>query len=108
LELQTSTLQELGHQRWSVVVKPYNDKHINETTKIRTFESTVDSSELVWHQDHNTRNVTVLEGHGWALQLDNQLPTQMLPGITYTIPAKIFHRVLKGVDNLVVEITESI
>ena len=88
------------------MVKPYNDKQINETTKIRTFESCVDSEELVWHQDHNTRNITVLEGHGWALQLDNQLPQHLSPGITYTIPAKIFHRVLKGVDNLVVEITE--
>jgi hypothetical protein len=91
-----------------MVVKPYNDQQLNETTKLRTFKSTVDSSELVWHQDHNTRQIVVREGYGWALQLDNQLPRQLLPGITYTIPAKIFHRVLKGVDNLVVEITEDI
>ena len=89
------------------MVKPYKDQILNETTKLRTFESTVDSSELVWHQDHNTRHITVMEGDNWALQLDNQLPHDLLPGKTYTIPAEMFHRLLRGSNRLVVKIVEN-
>jgi len=89
------------------VVKPYKDQILNETTKLRTFESTVDSNELVWHQDRNTRHITVMEGDNWALQLDNQLPQDLLPGKTYTIPAEMFHRVLRGSSRLVVKIVEN-
>ena len=89
------------------MVKPYTDKLLDRSTRIRTFESTVTSSELVWHRDRQTRQVTVLEGTGWELQLDNQLPQKLIPGNTYTIPAEMFHRVRCGTNNLEIKIIES-
>ena len=52
-------------------MKPYQDLQITEKSKIRVFESNVDSGELHWHRDRETRLIEVLEGNGWMLQLDD-------------------------------------
>ena len=36
--------------------------------------------ELVWHQDAEDREVEVLEGKGWELQMDNKLPFELVSG----------------------------
>lgn len=89
-----------------MVVKPYTDRWVNHNTRIRRFNSNVNNEELVWHQDAHTRRVTVLEGIGWKLQLDNQLPVELLPDRSYTIPQELHHRLLKGSGELIVEIVE--
>ena len=30
--------------------------------------------ELVWHQDKEDRHIEVIDGEGWSIQMDNQLP----------------------------------
>ena len=54
---------------------------------IRTFSKDVDPMELVWHQDSEDRDIEVLEGKGWELQMDNELPFELVKGdrifITY-------------------------
>ena len=88
------------------MVKPYTDRYTDDCTRIRRFNSNISSDELVWHQDTKTRRITVLEGIGWKLQLDNQLPVEMLPDTSYTIPQELHHRLLKGAGELIVEIVE--
>ena len=73
---------------------------------IREFSKDVDSDELVWHRDRKDRDVTVLEGTGWQLQMDNRLPFYLTPGMTYHIPKNTYHRVIKGSTDLLVEIKE--
>lgn len=84
---------------------PFKQKKSNGLL-IREFNKDVDSDELVWHRDRDDRYVTVNRGRGWKLQLENQLPVSLSPGKTYFIPAKTYHRVLKGQSNLVVTIKE--
>ena len=36
--------------------------------------------ELVWHQDAEDREIEVLEGKGWELQMDNELPFAIKKG----------------------------
>ena len=84
---------------------PFKQKKSNGLL-IREFNKDVDSDELVWHRDRDDRYVTVNRGRGWKLQLENQLPVSLSPGKTYFIPAKTYHRVLKGQSNLVVAIKE--
>lgn len=88
------------------MVKPYTDRWLNDNTRIRRFDNNVNSEELVWHQDAKTRRIVVLEGIGWKLQLDNQLPVELLPDASYTIPKELHHRLLKGSGELVIEIVE--
>ena len=91
-----------------MVVKPYADKKINENVFIRTFESDVESTELVWHRDANSRNIKVMEGEGWKLQFDNTLPKQMKVNENYFIQANTYHRVIKGDSNLILEVKENV
>lgn len=86
-------------------MKPYEDLEISEKSKIRIFESNVDSGELHWHRDREDRIVEVLEGNSWKLQLDNQLPVEMEIGKKYFIPEGVYHRTIKGNGDLKIKIT---
>ena len=81
--------------------KPYTDQG-----DIRTFSEEVDSEELIWHRDKYNREITILEGEDWELQLDNKLPVTLERGRIYKIPAMQYHRVIKGKGNLVIKIWE--
>lgn len=74
---------------------------------IREFSEYVDTSELVWHRDRLDRCVTVRSGKGWLLQLENELPRELIEGNDYFVPRNTYHRIIKGSLKLVVEIKES-
>ena len=85
-------------------MKPYKDRQITETSKIRVFKSDVDSGELQWHRDREDRLVEVMEGNGWKFQLDNQLPINLTEGQVLLIPQGTYHRIFKGKDDLKIKI----
>ena len=73
---------------------------------IRTFSPDVDSDELKWHQDLKDRKVTVIQDGGWSFQMENELPVKLSRASHIHIPKFVWHRVIKGPDQLVVEIEE--
>lgn len=77
-----------------------------ENSIIREFSQDVDSAELIWHRDREDREVKIIKSNGWKLQLDNQLPIYLEEGKTYFIEKFLFHRVIKGKGDLVIEITK--
>ena len=85
-------------------MKPYKDKQLTETSKIRVFKSDIDSGELQWHRDREDRLVEVIEGNGWKFQLDNQLPINLTEGQVLLIPQGTYHRIFKGKDDLKIKI----
>lgn len=86
-------------------MKPYNQT-IRGNKILREFAHDTDSHELVWHRDKKDRYVKVLEGNGWKFQLDNSLPINLTEGQTIFIPKEVYHRILKGSDNLKIQIIE--
>ena len=72
-------------------MNPYTDEN---TT--RTFSKDVDKMSLIWHTDQEDRTITVLEGKGWQLQRDNELPLALNEGDNIFIPMGQIHRVIKG------------
>ena len=88
-------------------MKPYQDSKINNNEKIRTFTQEIDSGELMWHRDRKDRIVEIIESDGWKLQLDDELPIDMVVGKKYFIPEGIYHRTIKGKGNLVIKIIEN-
>lgn len=88
-------------------MKPYQDSKINNNEKIRTFTQDIDSGELMWHRDRKDRIVEIIESDGWKLQLDDELPIDMVVGKKYFIPEGIYHRTIKGKGNLVIKIIEN-
>jgi quercetin dioxygenase-like cupin family protein len=77
------------------LVRPYQDND-----SVRTFDSNISSSELVWHRDREDRTVTVLEGNGWKFQYDDSLPFELKQGDQFFIERMTYHRLLKGTTKL--------
>lgn len=88
------------------MVKPYSQVIENDGTILRTFLHYLDSDELIWHRDFMTRDVTVISGNKWKLQMDNKIPVIMEKGKIYTIKAMDYHRLIKGEGDLVIKIWE--
>lgn len=84
---------------------PFNQVE-KEGKLIRTFDVDVDSEELKWHQDLKDRKVTIIEDGGWQFQMDDKLPVKLLKASQIFIPKFVWHRVIKGNSQLVVEIQE--
>lgn len=72
--------------------------------KIRIFSEQTKSEELKWHRDREDRLITIIEGNGWGIQIDNELPKQLEIGKQYIIPEGVYHRVIKGNGKLKVSI----
>ena len=85
--------------------KPYTEV-VEDKYIIREFSGDVDESELIWHRDKRPREVTVLQGEGWKLQMDNSLPKELEKGKLYNIPKMEYHRLIKGKGNLLLQIWE--
>ena len=68
------------------------------------FSKDVDPMELVWHQDKEDREIEVLEGKGWKVQLDNKLPFELVKGDRIFITEGRIHRILKGETDLKIKI----
>ena len=79
------------------------DPYVNKGN-IRTFSKDVDPMELVWHQDAEDREIEVLEGKGWELQMDNELPLELVSGDHIFITEGRIHRILKGTTDLKIKI----
>lgn len=75
---------------------------------LRTFHKNISKNSLYWHKDEFDRNVKVISGIGWKIQMDNQLPVNLSPGDSLKISKNVFHRIIKEneISSLVLKITE--
>lgn len=86
--------------------KPYIDSNLSLEGYIRLFPDDVSPDLLVWHRDVQDRLVTVIEGEKWLLQFENLMPFELSEGSSYIIPKYTYHRVIKGNNNLILNIKE--
>ena len=86
--------------------RPYRESRRGDTI-LREFRGDVDTEDLIWHQDKSDRQVTVVEGRGWSLQMQDGLPFTLVEGNTYDIPARTWHRLIRGQGGLRVKILET-
>jgi hypothetical protein len=82
------------------------EQHIIENKLIRTFSPDVENEELKWHKDLKDRKVTIIESGGWEFQMDDHIPINLDDTKELWIPKLVWHRVIKGKGNLIVEIEE--
>ena len=80
-------------------MEPYTNKG-----NIRTFSKDLNKLELVWHQDKEDRHIEILDGKGWSIQMDDQLPLAVSKGDRIFIHEGQVHRVLKGTTDLKIKI----
>ena len=89
------------------MTKPYTEtEHTKHGTFIRyvvrTFSEDVNEEELIWHRDRQNRTLHILSGSEWKIQLEDNLPLDLEIGKEYYIPKETYHRVIKGIGDLVV------
>ena len=82
------------------------EQYIKEDKMVRVFTPDVPADELKWHQDLRDRLVTIVESGGWEFQIENELPIKLLDATQIKIQKFVWHRVIKGEGNLIVEIEE--
>ena len=73
---------------------------------LREFQHDVDEDELVWHRDKSDREIAVMSGFNWKLQMDNELPEELKQGRVYHINKMVYHRLIKGSGKLLLKIKE--
>jgi quercetin dioxygenase-like cupin family protein len=85
--------------------RPYTEQSLGREI-IRVFCSDAPVDEFVWHRDKHDRYITVAESRGWFLQLENELPTELIEGVSYFVRKNEWHRILKGAGDLKIKIRE--
>ena len=82
-------------------MQPYKD-----SSNIRSFSKNVKKLELVWHKDDEDRDIEILEGKGWQMQFDDELPFDLVKGDRIFITKHRIHRVHKGETDLKIRINK--
>ena len=85
---------------------PFEEKKIEKKIFLREFKESINSDELIWHLDREDREILILESNGWKLQMDNELPKELVKGDTHFIPKMTYHRVIKGNGDLRLRLTK--
>ena len=80
-------------------MQPYKD-----SSNIRSFSKNVKKLELVWHKDDEDRDIEILEGKGWQMQFDDELPFDLVKGDHIFIKRHSIHRIHKGITDLKIRI----
>ena len=80
-------------------MQPYKD-----SSNIRSFSKNVKKLELVWHKDDEDRDIEILEGKGWQMQFDDELPFELVKRDHIFIKLHRIHRIHKGVTDLKIRI----
>jgi len=86
--------------------KTYRDLMLAENVKYRRILNEGVADECTWHRDTKDRIVQIVEGRGWQIQFDNQLPVTVRPGDRIRILAQEWHRVIPGRGDLLMIIQE--
>ena len=81
---------------------PFEKIKEGQDWQIREFKSDVEIEDLKWHRDLEDRWVKSVEPSDWLIQLDDSLPISMNEEVF--IPAKSWHRLIKGSGNLKVQV----
>jgi len=87
-----------------VAVETFSGKPYTDNGSVRTIHH--ESKEFEWHRDKQDRVIRILEGQGWQLQYNGELPIELIEGEQYHIPAMMYHRVIRGTKNLIIDIQE--
>jgi mannose-6-phosphate isomerase-like protein (cupin superfamily) len=83
---------------------PYENMEVTKEFIIRKFSKHTTAEELLWHRDRENRLVEVLSGRGWYFQYDNTLPFKLTKNHVIDIPAGCWHRLHRGITDLVIKI----
>lgn len=80
---------------------PFKEEKVEDGIFIRTFYSNVDSGDLKWHRDRESRIIEAIGDTDWKFQMDNELPIDFSNRIY--IESGRYHRLIKGKGDLIIK-----
>ena len=93
----------------SSTINQYN-KYYNTDTPSHYIDNPLCSinsdKTLLNHNPFLLYKIKVLSGKGWKFQEDDKLPVDLQPGSDVYIIRGIYHRLIKGVSDLIIRIKE--
>ena len=66
-------------------------KHYEQINNVRTIHNNIE--HFVWHRDKYDREINIISGENWFLQIQHELPKRMNAGQCMFIRKKVWHRV---------------
>ena len=84
------------------MILPFQETKLSDNEFIREFSQNTDSGEFTWHRDRENRIIESIEDTDWMIQIDNELP-KVIEGEVF-IPMGVYHRLIKGSDNLKIKL----
>lgn len=88
-------------------MNPYQDIASGDNWVLREFTQDINPIELLWHRDDEDRELELVEGLGWKIQIDNSLPLELSKTNKINIKKHDWHRLIKGDGNLLLKIYKS-
>lgn len=85
-------------------INPYKESINKKGVIQRNFSKTIHESELVWHRDNEDRLVYPIKDSDWMFQFENEIPKYLELQEAIYIPKNTYHRLIKGTNDLDVEI----
>lgn len=85
---------------------PFLEKTANNKN-IRIFPKNISPSELIWHRDEEDRQINIISSNKWYFQEENKLPIKLNSGDSIFIKKHSWHRIIKGKDDLIIEILKN-
>lgn len=81
---------------------PFLETHLVNDIYLRTFQQDTNSGDLYWHRDREDRIIESTHETDWMFQIDNELPQKIDKKIF--IPMGIYHRLIKGSNDLTLKV----
>jgi hypothetical protein len=81
---------------------PFQETKLEDNVFIREFKQDTDSGEFMWHRDREDRIIESIGKTDWLIQIDNELPKNIEGEIF--IPMGVYHRLIKGTNNLKIKL----
>tara|TARA_R100001440_G_scaffold41794_2_gene61522 strand:- start:440 stop:712 length:273 start_codon:yes stop_codon:yes gene_type:complete len=80
---------------------PFTETKIKHKLFLREFKESVSQDDLIWHLDKEDRIIEVIKSDKWYIQMDNELPKELIEGKKYKIGKLKYHRLIKGSGDLI-------
>lgn len=85
---------------------PFQETKLSDNEFIRVFSQDTDSGEYMWHRDREDRVIESIGDTDWMIQIDNELPREINNEVL--IPIGVYHRLIKGTNDLKIKLKKII
>lgn len=88
--------------------KPFVDKVLSPTHRVRIFNKDAPKHQFKWHADEKERTIWAMTDNDWKFQFDDGFPFDLEPDTPIVISKGRIHRLIPGKTELSLTIKETL